>query len=182
MASGYSRNLNKKIFLNVFNDYEYDAFQSLDLRITGGGGAGYNLFKREKSLAERGGRRRLLPCKIFAHPMPSYSQSSGEFYYGDDYALKVSTRTSLTQAFRMFNNLSDTGQYRVNFDLGGNTQLFKWLTLEPFVLRPLLEQSTGGPQDKRRALHHRVRHHVRDEVAVGRTIVFCGLPTRCAPQ
>jgi hypothetical protein len=27
----------------------------------------------------------------------------------------------------MFNNLSDTGAYRTNFDLSGNTKLRKWL-------------------------------------------------------
>ena len=29
----YDRNLAKKIFANAFNDYEYDKFQSLDLRV-----------------------------------------------------------------------------------------------------------------------------------------------------
>jgi hypothetical protein len=28
----------------------------------------------------------------------------------------------------MFVNMSDRGQYRMNFDLGANTRLFKWLT------------------------------------------------------
>ena len=37
----YSHNITKKIFGNVFNDYEYDKFQSLDLRVVAGGGAGY---------------------------------------------------------------------------------------------------------------------------------------------
>ena len=125
---GYSRYLNKKIFLNVFNDYEYDAFQSLDLRITGGGGVGYYLVKRENSSLSVTAGADYSHAKFSPNPLPSYSQSSAEIYYGDDYAWKMSTRTSLAQTFRMFNNLSDTGQYRVNFDLGGNTQLFKWLS------------------------------------------------------
>ncbi len=127
-GAGYSRNLNKKIFLTVFNDYEYDAFQSLDLRITGGGGAGYNLFKREKTFLSVVAGGDYSHAKFSPAPLPSYSQSSGEFYFGNDFARKMSTRASLTQTFRMFENLSDLGQYRVNFDLGGNTQLFKWLT------------------------------------------------------
>jgi hypothetical protein len=28
----------------------------------------------------------------------------------------------------MFDNLSNTGAYRVNFDVGATTQLYKWLT------------------------------------------------------
>ena len=41
---------------------------------------------------------------------------------------KLNAVTSLVQSFRMFNNMSDSGQYRMNFDLGANTRLFKWLT------------------------------------------------------
>ena len=46
---GYDRNVGSKMYLNVFNDYEYDKFQNLDLRFVLGGGAGYHAFKTEKS-------------------------------------------------------------------------------------------------------------------------------------
>jgi hypothetical protein len=125
---GYSRNLNKKIFLNVFNDYEYDKFQSLDLRVVLGGGAGYNVWKTERSTLSAVGGIDWNHEKFDPAPLPKFSRSSSEFYWGDDYALKLSARSSLTQVFRMFDNLTDSGQYRVNFDLGGNTQVFKWLS------------------------------------------------------
>ena len=35
--------------------------------------------------------------------------------------------TSLTQSMRVFTNLTDTGAYRMNFDLGTTTALKKWL-------------------------------------------------------
>jgi hypothetical protein len=41
---------------------------------------------------------------------------------------KVSGATSLTEAFRVFNNLSETGEYRFTFDLGTATTLKKWLS------------------------------------------------------
>ena len=45
----YDRNLAKKIFANAFNDYEYDKFQSLDLRVVIGGGVGYHIWSHDAS-------------------------------------------------------------------------------------------------------------------------------------
>jgi hypothetical protein len=56
-----------------------------------------------------------------------FSRSSSEGYWGDDFSYKVNGSTSIVQTFRMFNNLSDTGAYRANFDLSSNTKLRKWL-------------------------------------------------------
>lgn len=125
---GYNRNLKKKFFVNVFNDYEYDKFQSLDLRVVLGGGIGYNLLKRERSALSVVGGADWDHEKFSPPTTPAFSRSSSEFYWGDDYSLKLTTRASLTQAFRMFDNLSNGGQYRVNFDLGANTQIFKWIS------------------------------------------------------
>ena len=36
--------------------------------------------------------------------------------------------TSLVQSYRMFNDLTNTGTYRVNFDLGLSTKIMKWLS------------------------------------------------------
>ena len=49
------------------------------------------------------------------------------FFWGDDYTFSLSKTVSLVQAYRMFNNLSNTGEYRVNADLGIATKLTKWL-------------------------------------------------------
>ena len=125
---GYSRNLKKKFFVNVFNDYEFDKFQSLDLRVTLGGGIGYNLIKREKQNLSVVAGADWSHANFSPTPLPHYTTSDAEIYYGDDYAWKISNRSSLSQVFRMYNNLSDTGAYRFNFDIGANTQLFKWLT------------------------------------------------------
>jgi hypothetical protein len=125
---GYSRNLTKKIFANVFNDYEYDKFQSLDLRVTLGAGVGYNIWKKDRGALSVVGGGDWNHEKFDPAPLPKFTRTSAEFYWGDDYAYKLSTRSSLTEAFRMFDNLSNSGEYRANFDLGGNTQLLKWLT------------------------------------------------------
>jgi hypothetical protein len=125
----YSHNLNKKVFANAFNDYEYDAFQALDLRVVLGGGAGYLLWNNETSrlgLVHGGAwnREKFGP----AAPAVSFTRNSAEVYWGDDFNYKMNSRTTLAQQFRMFNNLSSGGEYRMNFDVSATTQLRKWLT------------------------------------------------------
>jgi hypothetical protein len=120
----YDRNVNPRFFYNVFNDYEYDRFQDLDLRFVIGGGAGFHAWKKDTSSLD------LLAG--FAYNRSSFStpliRNSGEFYWGDEYSLKLNSATSLVQSYRMFNNLTDTGTYRVNFDIGMSTKLLKWLS------------------------------------------------------
>ena len=120
---GYDHNLSPRLFVNVFNDYEYDRFQDLDLRFVLGGGAGFHAIKTERSLLD------LLGGLDFNHSSFStpLTQNSAEFYWGDEYSLKVTGATSLVQSYRMFNDLTNTGTYRVNFDVGANTKVSKWL-------------------------------------------------------
>jgi putative salt-induced outer membrane protein YdiY len=122
-GASYDHNVSPRVFVNVFNDYEYDAFQSLDLRFVLGGGFGYHLINRERTkLDVLGGAD--YDRETFSNNL---KRSSAEAYWGDTLSHKVSGMTSLTQSFRMFDNLSQSGQYRFNFDLGTATTLKKWL-------------------------------------------------------
>lgn len=123
----YSRDLSKKIFLNAFNDYEYDKFQSLDLRTVFGGGAGYNVWKGERGALSLLGGGAWNREKFDPAPDPAFVRNSAEAYWGNDFAYKLNSHTSLNQSFRMFNNLSEGGEYRMNFDTGVTTALTKWL-------------------------------------------------------
>ena len=126
---GYNRNLTKKIFLNAFNDFEYDKFQSLDLGVTAGAGAGYLLWSHDASrLSVTGGGDWNRQAFGAASASAAFTRNSAEAYWGDDFNYKISARTSFVETFRMFDNLSDTGEYRMNADAGATTQLTKWLT------------------------------------------------------
>jgi putative salt-induced outer membrane protein len=120
----YDHNLNPRLFANAFNDYEYDRFQNLDLRFVLGAGLGFHAVKAERS------RLDLLAGFDFNHSKfgTPLTRNSGELFWGDEYSLKVSGATSLVQSFRMFNDLTNTGTYRMNFDIGASTKLSKWLT------------------------------------------------------
>jgi putative salt-induced outer membrane protein YdiY len=121
---GYDHNIRPRLFANVFNEDEYDRFQNLDLRFVLGGGLGFHALKKERSQLDLLGGIDYNHSK-FSTPL---TQNSAEFFWGDDYSLKLSGATSLVQSFRMFNNLTNTGTYRMNFDVGASTKLSKWLT------------------------------------------------------
>ena len=124
----YDRNLAKKIFANAFNDYEYDKFQALDLRVVIGGGVGYHVWAQDAShLSVVGGIDWNRAAFGASGSSRAFTRNSAEAFWGDDFNYKLNARTSFVQTFRMFNNLSETGQYRMNADVGATTQLTKWL-------------------------------------------------------
>ncbi len=120
---GYDHNLTPRIFANVFNNWEYDKFQDLNLRFVVGGGIGFHAVKTARSKLD------LLGGFDFDHASFStpLTQSFAEVFGGDDYTLKVGKATSLVQGFRIFDDLSDLGGYRANFNVGLSTKVSKWL-------------------------------------------------------
>jgi putative salt-induced outer membrane protein YdiY len=122
----YNKNVSKRFFFNAFNDYEFDRFQNLDLRFVIGGGAGWNPIRTERTRLD-------LPLG-FAYNREQFNtpltRNSGEAYWGDDFTYKMNSAVSFRQAFRMFNNLTNTGVYRINFDLGSAVALNKWLAFQ----------------------------------------------------
>jgi len=125
----YNRNLKPRVFLNLFNDYEYDKFQNLDLRTVIGAGLGANLWKAERGRLDLLGglaynREKFDPVR----PDLPFVRNGAEAYWGDDFTYKLNSRTSFIQGFRMFNNLTEHNRWRVNADLGATTQLTRWLT------------------------------------------------------
>ena len=138
---GYNRNLTPRIFYNGFNDWEYDKFQTLDLRMVFGSGLGANVWKGERGrfdllggLAynrEKFDPRQFIPANDPRLTNPAtapFTRNGAEAYWGDDFTYKLNARTSLFQGFRMFNNVQKSERWRMNFDAGASTQLTKWLT------------------------------------------------------
>ena len=58
----------------------------------------------------------------------AFMRDSGETYVGNEFALKLSSVTSMYQNSRFFSNLTRRGEYRFNGDFGANTKLTRWLT------------------------------------------------------
>jgi putative salt-induced outer membrane protein YdiY len=139
---GYNKNFSQRLFFNAFNDYEYDRFQNLDLRFVIGGGAGYTAIKTDTTRLD-------LPLG-FAYNRERFStpltRDSGEAYWGDEFTYKMNSRVSFRQAFRIFHNLTETGEYRINFDLGSAMALNKWLSWQVTASDRFLSNPVVGRQ------------------------------------
>jgi putative salt-induced outer membrane protein YdiY len=119
----YDHNVSDRLFLSGFNNNEYDRFQNLDLRFVAGGGLGLHAVKGERSRLDITGGGNY-NRENFSNGL---KRNSAEFFWGDDYNFNLTKGITLVQDYRMFNNLSNTGEYRVNFDLGIAAKLTRWL-------------------------------------------------------
>jgi hypothetical protein len=126
---GYNRNIFDGVFINVFNDYEFDRFQSLDLRIVAGAGLGYTIWNSERGrLDALGGGAWNRETFAASAARQGFTRTAGELYFGNDWTFKLNNVTSMYQNLRMFPNISEPGDYRLNVDIGANTKLTRWLT------------------------------------------------------
>ena len=142
---GYNRNLRSKMFVTVFNDYESDKFQNLDLRVVLGGGLGYAAWKGEKGRLDVVGggaynRENFDPIR----PRLPFTRNSAEAYWGNDFTYKMSARVNFYENYRMFNNMSNTGEFRQNVDVGIAAALTKWMTWNASVSDRYLSNPAPG--------------------------------------
>jgi hypothetical protein len=136
----YDHNIGSRLFINTFNDYEYDKFQSLDLRFVLGGGAGFHAVKTNRSLLD------VLAGGDYNHSSFSTPATtmSAEAFFGDDYTRKIGKMATLTQTARMFNDLTNTGTYRVSFDTGTSVKVTKWLNWNVSISDRYLSRPATG--------------------------------------
>lgn len=136
----YNLNLNKKTFVFGSVDLESDQFQDLDLRFTPAGGGGYHaiatmptqLDLRVGAAANR---------EFFSTGL---NRTSAELLLGDDFSHKFSASTHVEQKLDFFTNLSDTGAYRVNFDISAVTAIRKWFSWQVTISDRFLSNPVPG--------------------------------------
>jgi len=124
-------NLTDRVFVFGFTDFEYDEFQHLDLRNTLGGGAGYHILKTKQKVFDvfAGGD---YDQEYFSPDPPTVlnnvTRKTGEIVLGEEFDVNLSGRTTFSEKFSVFPNVSDGGQYRVQFDAAAATKLKSWLS------------------------------------------------------
>ena len=104
-------------------DLEYDKLQDLDLRSVFGGGVGRHVIRNDNTIFDvfAGGT---LNKEFFANNL---NRTSGEIQLGDLLKHRVNRSVQLTQTLLFFPNLSETGEFRMNFDLAVVATLKRWL-------------------------------------------------------
>lgn len=125
----YDVNVSKKLFGFGFSDLDFDEFQGIDFRGVFGGGLGYHAIKHERTSLDlfAGGD---FNKTYFDALLPNgrTDRNSAEVLFGEELAYKMSGRTSLTQRAVFFPNLSQTGEYRLNFDTTATTALTRYIS------------------------------------------------------
>ena len=132
-------NLNPRVYVFAFTDFDEDALQHLDLRNVIGGGLGYYIINTKKTQFDVFGggsfNQEYFASYTIANPAPppvllfepSQSRHSAEIVAGESLSTKLGPRTIVSEQLSFFPNLSSTGEYRVTFDANAVTKLKTWL-------------------------------------------------------
>jgi putative salt-induced outer membrane protein YdiY len=133
-------NLRPRLFVFAFTDFQTNQLQHLDLRSVFGGGLGYHVIKTANTTFDLFGGisydRDSFGAYNLANPapppvlllIPSSVQNSAEAVIGEEFGAKLSKRTTLSERFSFYPNLSHTGDYRFQLDSSISTQMKKWLS------------------------------------------------------
>ena len=129
-----------RLFVFALGDFQTNQLQHLDLRSVFGGGFGYHFVKTANTTFDLFGGitydRDSFGAYNTTNPVPppvlllvpSSVQNSAEAVLGEEFDAKLSKRTSFTERFSFYPNLSHTGDYRFQLDSGISTQVKKWLS------------------------------------------------------
>ncbi len=123
-------NLSDRVFVFGFTDNQYDEFQHLDLRNTLGGGAGYHVIKSDNTTFDVFGGGDFQQEYFSPNPpdeLTSVTRKTGEIVLGEEFDTKLNGRTTIAETASFFPNISDTGQYRFQFNATSATKLKSWL-------------------------------------------------------
>lgn len=127
-------NIGPRPFVFGFTDLQYDAFQHLDLRNVLGGGFGEHLIKTKNTQFDVFGGADFNQEYYSAYlsgatAVPSLTRKTAEITAGESLSAKVfNGRTALIEAFSLFPNVSDSGDFRFTLDISAATKLKNWLS------------------------------------------------------
>jgi len=133
-------NIGSRTFVFATTDFQTNELQHLDLRSVFGGGFGYHVFHTPATTFDIFGGitydrdsfgsyqiTNPTPPPVF-NVIPSSVQNSAEALVGEEFDKKLSSRSTLTERFSFFPNLSHTGDYRFQLDANIATQVKTWLS------------------------------------------------------
>jgi putative salt-induced outer membrane protein YdiY len=119
----YELNVTQKMFAFGFVDLEYDKFQDLDLRNVIGGGFGYHVKQTDRMKFDLFGGA-TYNQEFFTNDL---TRRSAEIVIGEEFEYELNDRTSFTERLAFYPNVSNTGEYRLQFDSTLVTDVFKWM-------------------------------------------------------
>jgi putative salt-induced outer membrane protein YdiY len=125
ISGGYriDRDVSKRMFVFGATDFDYDRFLLLDLRTVFGGGLGVHVWKGSNGFLDLGGggvfnREKFSTGRI---------RKSGELLITQELGYTLLNKVKLFERLQFYPNLSETGEYRLNFDTGASVPILKFL-------------------------------------------------------
>jgi putative salt-induced outer membrane protein YdiY len=137
----YDRNLNRDWFGYGFTDLEHNGLQDLNLRWVLGGGIGYHAINNERTKLDLLGG--LDMSREFFEGTDN-DRTSLEAQLGQTLNHKLTSRFSLTEQLFFFPNLSNGGEYRINFDAGLVADITKRIGWQLTLSDRYLSNPPGG--------------------------------------
>jgi putative salt-induced outer membrane protein YdiY len=116
-------NVANRLYVFALTDFYHDEFQQLDLRNILGGGLGYHLINTKPTTFDVYGGGDFNQS-YYSTPL---TRKTGEIIVGEYLSHSVSNRTTFSERFEFFPNISDTGAYRFTFGAHAVTKLNRWL-------------------------------------------------------
>lgn len=125
ISGGYriDRDFSPRLFVFGTTDFDYDKFLSLDLRSVLGGGLGFHAWKSKNGFLDVGAGG-VWNREKFASGLV---RNSSELLINQEFGYVVFSRLKLNEKVSFYPNLSQAGEYRLNFDLNASLPIFKWL-------------------------------------------------------
>jgi putative salt-induced outer membrane protein YdiY len=136
----YNLNMNKRTFVFGSVDLETDQFQKLDLRFVPAGGLGYHAITHENTQFDLFGGA-AANREFFSTGL---QRTSAEILLGEELVHKLSGTSSFREKLVFFPNVSDGGNYRMNFDMSLVTAVRKWFSWQFTVSDRYLSNPVPG--------------------------------------
>lgn len=120
----YDRDITGRLFAFSFGDFTFDEFQDLDLRSVLGGGLGWKIIDTQRTLFNFGAGGNWAREKFAT----GLIRNSGELNLGEESRHKLTNTVRLFQSISLYPNLSETGEFRMDFDGGMSAKLNSFLS------------------------------------------------------
>ena len=137
----YDRNFKPKWFGYGFTDFEHNGQQDLNLRWVVGGGLGYRAIRKEHTNLDLLGG--LDMSREYFNGIDN-DRTSLEAQLGQTLSHRFTSRVSLKEQLFFFPNLSNGGEYRINFDASLVTDISKRIGWQVTVSNHYLSNPPGG--------------------------------------
>ena len=129
-------NLTPRIYVFAFADFQTNELQHLDLRQVYGGGFGYHVIKTERTIFDVFGgmsyERDAFGEYVLLGPpisfIPASNTNSAAAVIGEEFDIKLNKQSTFTERLSLYPNLTNTGDFRSQFDATLVTQFKAWLS------------------------------------------------------